>query len=53
MKKKATLVIVPLIYTFDFFIITAFLIGVGIVFLHYLPDILKIMPDILRGVRLV
>ena len=42
-EKKATFVIVPLLYTFKFFLTGFLLISLISIFLQYLPDIFKLL----------
>jgi len=42
-EKKTTVLIVPLIYTFDFFIIGFLVVSVVCLILQYYPEILKII----------
>lgn len=40
-EKKTTVLVVPLIYTFDFFIISFMVVFPVVLLLEYLPEILK------------
>ena len=41
-ETRATYVVVPLLYTFEFFIIGFFIISIGSIVLQYLPEILTL-----------
>jgi len=41
-EKKTTFVIVPLLYTFEFFAIGFFIVSLVSLLMQYLPDILKL-----------
>ncbi|OGZ72255.1 MAG: hypothetical protein A2908_03895 [Candidatus Staskawiczbacteria bacterium RIFCSPLOWO2_01_FULL_38_12b] len=41
-EKKATFIVVPLLYTFEFFITGFFLVSFLVILLQYLPDIVKL-----------
>lgn len=39
-QKKITYVVVPLIFTFEFFLVAFLVIGLGLILLNYFPDII-------------
>ncbi len=41
-EKRATFLVVPLIYTFEFFLIGFLIISLTVILLQYMPDILEI-----------
>ncbi len=42
-EKKTTVLVLPLIYTFEFFLCGFFVVSIVCIVLQYLPDILKLI----------